>query len=78
MYVHLERRQGPISCTYTGEMCRWCLFAGVYVHLECCQGPISCTYTGEYIYEIVELDASHLTVAITTYDEICTLFFEAV
>ena len=50
----------------------------MYVHLEHCQGPISCTYTGEYIYEIVELDASHLTVAITTYDEVWTLFFEAV
>lgn len=34
--------------------------------------------TEEYIYEIVELDASHLTVAITTYDEVWTLFFEAV
>ena len=34
--------------------------------------------TEEYIYEILELDASHLTVAITTYDEVWTLFFEAV
>ena len=57
---------------------RWYDSHGVYVHLERCQGPISCTYTGEYIYEIVELDASHLTVAITTYDEVWTLFFEAV
>ena len=59
-------------------MCRWCLFARVYVHLERPQGQVSCTYTGEYIYEIVELDASHFTIAITTYDEIWTLFFEAV
>jgi len=29
VYVHLECCQRPISCIYTGEMCRLCLFAGV-------------------------------------------------
>ncbi len=46
VYVQLECRQRPISCTYTAGECCQGPNPEVYVQLEWRQRAISCTYTG--------------------------------
>jgi len=51
VYVQLERRQRPISCTYTAGECYQGPNPEVYVQLERRQRPISCTYTAGECYQ---------------------------